>query len=280
VKEEWADVHLEFMTEEEENKDVLLVYSDGSLSERKGKQTAGFRVIGYNQGRKVFESRGALGEHTEVFDAEMAGLHEATTEARWFIENAPQDNKLHKIAFYADNMGAIQRIFEGSPGKAQAHSRGFRKEICEILNADDETIIAISWCPRHHGIIGNEKADKLAKSGAKQPPERPNYKTQAYIAALNKHEMLEEWHHRWSNTPNLPSTWFQPANNIPPTLKPMERLLSTDWKTFSRLIQCQTGHAHTGEYYKCFIPTQAIECPCGAAVQTQQHITLECKVHH
>ena len=37
--------------------------------------------MGYNQGRKVFESRGALGEHTEVFNAEMAGLHKAATEA-------------------------------------------------------------------------------------------------------------------------------------------------------------------------------------------------------
>ncbi len=38
VKEEWAaDAHLEFVTEEEGNKDTLFIYSDGSLSERKGK---------------------------------------------------------------------------------------------------------------------------------------------------------------------------------------------------------------------------------------------------
>src|SRR5258708_2801435 len=210
----------------------------------------------------------------------MAGLHTAATEARRFIEDAPQEDKPHKIALYADNTGAIQRIFEGSPGKAQAHSRGFRKEICEILNADDEAVVAISWCPGHHGIIGNEEADKVAKSGAKLQPERPNYKTQAYIAALHKREMLEAWRYRWSNTPNPPRAWFQPANIIPPTLKPTERFLTTDRKTFSRLIQCRTGHAHTGEYYKRFVPPQTIECPCGAAIQTRQHITLECKNHN
>ena len=37
VKEDWANTHLEFTTEEEENKDFLTVYSDGSLSERKGR---------------------------------------------------------------------------------------------------------------------------------------------------------------------------------------------------------------------------------------------------
>ncbi len=43
------------------------------------------------------------------------------------------------------------------------------------------TILVISWCPRHQGIIGNEKVDELAESGSKLP----NYKTQAYVAALH-----------------------------------------------------------------------------------------------
>ncbi len=151
-----------------------------------------------------------------------------------------------------DNTGAIQRIFKGSPGKVQAHSRGFRKEIFNILNEDKEAMIAISWCPGHQGITGNKEADKLVKLGlgTKTHPDNPNYKTQAYIAALHKHKMLEAWCHRWLNPQNPPSTWFQPANRIPLTLKPMEGFLSMDWKTFSRLLQCCTSHAHTGEYYK------------------------------
>src|SRR5258708_7047737 len=130
------------------------------------------------------------------------------------------------------------------------------------------------------GTVIPPTADKLAKLGAKLQPKWPNYKTQAYITALHKHKMLEAWRYRWSNTLNLPRAWFQPANTIPPTLKPTERFLTTDWKMFSRLIQCQTGHTHTREYYKCFVPTQTIECPCGAAIQTCQHITLECKNCH
>ena len=184
-----------------------------------------------------------MGEHTEVFDVEMVGLHMVAIETRCFIKSIPPDSRPHKIVFYADNMSTIQRIFKGSPGKAQAHSRGFRHEIFNILNTDDEAMIAISWCPGHQGIPGNEEADKLAKSGSKLPPERPNYKTQAYIVALHKREMQEAWHHRWSNTPNPPSAWFQLANNFPPLLKPTERLLSMDCKMFSRLTQCRTGHA-------------------------------------
>ena len=179
-----------------------------------------------------------------------------------------------------DNTGAIHRIFEGSPGKAQAHSKGFRWEICDILNSNEESKVAISWCPRHQGIIGNEEADNLAKSGSKLNPDRPNYKTQAYVVALHKQELLEAWKHRWLNTLNPPSMWFQPANRIPLSLKPTERFLSMDRKTFSRLMQCRTGHAHTSEYYRRFVPSQEIDCPCGAEIQTQQHITLQCRIHH
>src|SRR5258708_8588404 len=235
---------MELVMEEEDNRDILFIYSDGSLSEKNGRRCTGFGVVGYCQGRRVFEQKEALGEHTEVYDVEMAGLHAAAKEARRYTETQPPDSKPHKLAFYADNTGAIQRIFQRSPGKAQAHSRAFRREICNILNADDKTIVAISWCPRHMGIVSNEVADKLAKSGSTLLPERPKYKTQAYVARLHKQELAEMWKLRRSNTPNPPSTWFQPANRIPPRLKPMERFLSTDQKTFSRLMQCRTGHAH------------------------------------
>ncbi len=176
--------------------DILFVYSDGSLSVKDGKRHPGFRVVRYSQGRKVFKSKGALGEYSEVFDTEMVGLHTAATEARQFIKSQTPDRRPHKIAFYADNMGAIHRIFKGSPGKAQAHSRGFRKEICNILNADEEVMVAISWCPGHQGIRGNEPADKLANSGLKLHPEEPNYKTQPHVTATHKCEMLEAWQHR------------------------------------------------------------------------------------
>ncbi len=122
IKEEWANTHLEFTTEEEGNEDILFVYSDGSLSEQEGRRCTGYGVVGYNQGRKVFETSRAMGKHTEVFDVEMAGLHMVAIEARCFIESMPTENRPHMIVFYANNTGTIQRIFEGSPGKAQAHS--------------------------------------------------------------------------------------------------------------------------------------------------------------
>ena len=50
-----------------------------------------------------------------------------------------------------------------------------------------------------------------------------------------------------------------------------------DRKTFSRLIQCRTGHAHFGEYYKKFVPTEDLGCGCG--LRTREHVLKECGIH-
>ena len=116
----------------------------------------------------------------------MAGLHAAAEEARHYITSNETHPKPDNLIFYADNSAAISKIFEGSHGKSQAHSRAFRKHISKILNETERRRIAISWCPGHAGIIGNDKADKLAKSGALKQPLDPDYKSQAYVAMLHK----------------------------------------------------------------------------------------------
>src|SRR5260221_7583345 len=112
------------------------------------------------------------------------------------------------------------------------------------------------YCPAYSSIIGNEEANKLAKLTSTQNPTNPNYKTQAYMGTLHKCELLKEWRFRWTNTPNPPCSGFHLANRIPPTLKPTERFTQMDHQMFSRLVQCQTGHAHIREYYKKFVPTE------------------------
>jgi len=151
----------------------------------------------------------------------------------------------------------------------------FRRNISKILDGNEDIKIAISWCPGHAGIVGNVRADELAKSGSSQPPLNPDYKSQAYIAALHKRELLEAWKFKWSNTPNLPNSGFQLANRLPPSLKPTKRFSTSDRRTFSRLIQCRTGHAHLGDYSKKFVPTEETSCKCGKPTRTREHVKKE-----
>ena len=63
----------------------------------------------------VFKRRESLGEHAEVFDMEMVGLHAAVLEAWDYINDMNTASKLTNI-IYANNAAAIRRIFEGTPG--------------------------------------------------------------------------------------------------------------------------------------------------------------------
>src|SRR5258708_37276165 len=48
---------------------------------------------------------------------------------------------------------------------------------------------------------------------------------------------------------------------------------------FSHTLQCQTGHTHIGDYYRCFVPSEKQNCHCSEMLQTWSHILFECKTH-
>ncbi len=63
---------------------------------------------------------------------------------------------------------------------------------------------------------------------------------------------------------------------LPPSLKPRKHFALTNRELYGRLIQCRTGHAFLGEYYRRFVPSEDPSCPCGAVVQTRAHVIQDC----
>ncbi|KAF9515033.1 hypothetical protein BS47DRAFT_1274510, partial [Hydnum rufescens UP504] len=43
---------------------------------------------------------------------------------------------------------------------------------------------------------------------------------------------------------------------------------------------CHTGHAHTGEFYRRQTIDEPTSCKCGCALQTRDHILLNCPLHN
>ncbi|KAF8297422.1 hypothetical protein DL93DRAFT_2068233, partial [Clavulina sp. PMI_390] len=71
---------------------------------------------------------------------------------------------------------------------------------------------------------------------------------------------------------------FRAANSFPPTTRPTKRLITLPPKSFARLIQCRTRHAHIGSYYECLHIPEPHACLCGA-FQTRNHVLLQCPLH-
>ncbi|KAJ3738241.1 hypothetical protein EV360DRAFT_3934, partial [Lentinula raphanica] len=91
---------------------------------------------------------------------------------------------------------------------------------------------------------------------------------------MNKKKTELAWKKIWDQRSVIGR--FAIANRLPPALKPTKRFKSTPRETFGRLMQCRTGHAFLGEYYSKFVPIKNVDCPCGAELQTREHILREC----
>ncbi|KAL1667846.1 hypothetical protein GGF50DRAFT_111818 [Schizophyllum commune] len=57
------------------------------------------------------------------------------------------------------------------------------------------------------------------------------------------------------------------------------RDLCGDRELYGRVVQCRLGHGFFGEYYKDFVPSENIDCPCGESLQTRSHILQECPIY-
>jgi ribonuclease HI len=164
-KKEWAQAHKREVAELELDKANILVYTDGSLSFVRGVRQTG-AVVTIRRGKEIaFEKAVALGQHVEVFDAEMEGLAMAAEAVRDIVANAGTEHPIKIIHFFAENTGALQRIHKCTPGKAQACSQRFRSMVFPILRSYRDIEIALAWVPGHFEVPGNEP-DKLAKEGS------------------------------------------------------------------------------------------------------------------
>src|SRR5260221_7690388 len=187
LKLEWAEDHANLYDEYKDDSDFMFIYTDGSLSYDMGTRRTGYGVVAYRNGMVIASEKGPLGEHIEAYNTEMKALEAAAKMIHELIHNethAPPS----KIIIATNNTGALQCIFQGSPGKAQSCSTTFRKLILDILDKHKNIQFALTWCPGHFDIEGNKQADHLAKSGSCMHHLNTDYKSLSYIESLHKCE--------------------------------------------------------------------------------------------
>lgn len=257
----------------------ITIYTDGSqyTDRNTGTRHTGAGAVIYRQGHTICELSRATGPCAVAYDAEMEAMAMASESARDLILAMPDKETIKHVRFFCDNTGTIWRIFSAIPGKAHACSRRFRNATLQILDELPNVNIHVEWTPGHHGIKGNERADALAKLGGSLEPAYPGYKSLAYVGARTKEAALQRWQHKWACGKRHRN--FIHADHFPPSFRPRDHFYTLSRKTFSRVTQCRTGHAHIGEYYARFVPTEDRACPCGVASQTREHVLRQCPLY-
>ncbi len=102
-----------------QTRDHLLVYTDGSQRDIRGKRRVGAGIAGFRDGTRAFELSMGLGEKAEVYDGEMAALAMGATKA---THHAKEDGEVKHLHFFADNTSAIEAIFDPTPRTGQTYA--------------------------------------------------------------------------------------------------------------------------------------------------------------
>lgn len=150
-----------------------------------GVRLTGAGLEAFRQGSAIFSKHMALGSGMEVYDAEMEGLARAAERLREWFHLTGDNHGVRRVFFFADNTGALQRIYKGTPGYDQDCSFRFRSTIHHILDAYPDLRVTLEWVPGHHNIRGNDTADALAKQGTEEDPVFPGFTSAAFT--MNTH---------------------------------------------------------------------------------------------
>ena len=128
----------------------LNIFTDGSkLDNRVG---AGY--VFYKVRSQIREEQFNLPEQCSVFQAEVLAIKKAATDLVAM-------GGYRFVRFFVDSQAALLAI-----NSKQISSKLVEEAVLALNKASENRTIVLNWTKAHVGVEGNEKADRLAKSGA------------------------------------------------------------------------------------------------------------------
>jgi hypothetical protein len=126
------------------------------------------------------------------------------------------------------------------------------------------------------GIEGNDRADELAKE-ATEIELTTETTTIAKLHRQMRDNLKAEWVKEWTGKPMTGR--YTISDRIPPSLAGSHAFRTLDRNTLGTVTQARTGHGYFGEYYQTHNIQEPTNHPCGAELQTREHIAFECQMH-
>ncbi|KAH7560317.1 hypothetical protein BM1_03951 [Bipolaris maydis] len=266
-KESEAEHHKELLEDEH----LLSIYSDASATS-KGKGV-GVGVAFYKGASLIAHEKANIGYNQLVYNGELEGitlgLEKAVDLADDYLE----------VRVYADNQAAIFRLKTASDYPGQEWQ--LRCTIAAEKLQEKGILPTIQWVPGHQGVIGNERADALAKEATKLDPSSSRTSL-AVIGTRIKQLGEREW-----------LSYLGQYRRKAITLNPTTYAARYKWKTRKQIATPPTSREASSAFYQlklghCYLrdflfkrgKVDSKVCPCNyRATQDPAHILLSCTLY-
>ena len=212
-----------------------------------------------------------LGTNKEVFDAEVYALLGAIR----LLSDRGETGADYTV--FSDSQAAIFRLLHEECGPAQALARAAITASQELRARGND--ITIRWTPSHRGVVGNERADALARGAAAGELRRvsPDYLREASLAHLTRKitEARSLEASSWIRAHVKRRHRYRP----PPGGKIRQELRATRKEVAGRYYQLLSGHAATAPHLRRVGQASSDECWwCNTGQrQTRLHLFSQCR---
>lgn len=208
-------------------KEFKIIFTDGSKI--KDSTSAAFYEL------NGCEKKIKLALNHSIFTGECIGIYQALDHMQQIHKN------IKKICVVTDNISACQAIKNATNSFKNHH---IVSKICEKINqiTYNGGIVKIVWAPSHCGIMGNERADKLANLAHENPDciieTKMHFREEAEYYYHT--EQLQKWQNEWKES-EKGRFLFSIMPNIKKSLS-IKILISHVFKIYSGTVYFQITH--------------------------------------
>ncbi|XP_067118752.1 uncharacterized protein [Centruroides vittatus] len=243
-------------------KTCTTIYTDGS----KGPMGVGAAFVHLNNNSRVIhQAYFKLSPFCTINQAESLAISNALK----YVQRTVKQGAKEKIALVSDSKVALHQI--------QALNTNLKliKDITLMTNLLEKKNINISfhWTKGHSGVLGNDKADFLAKKAICNIAEPTfSFVPLSWVKAQLHEFTISRWQERWATGSTGRSTF-----DFFPTIE--ERNKANHYTPDFHTTQFITGHGGFKHYLKRFLNKGNGMCDCKKGKETPEHILFHCPVY-